>query len=75
MEELPQQGQKCLERTILMERYRADLRVYVDATNLLDNLKPREFDRAYEHAQRARIAFERAREALNHHISVHGCER
>jgi hypothetical protein len=75
MDELPQEDQKCLERTILTERYRADLRVYVDATNLLDELTTQEFEKAYEHAQRARLSFERAREALNHHISQHGCER
>jgi hypothetical protein len=66
---------QCDERAILHSRFRADLRVYIDATMALDNSSVGgSFEHAYEYAMRAREAFEQARKALNDHMAQHGCE-
>jgi hypothetical protein len=64
----------CKEQHILRERYRADLKVYIDATARLGPCAREDFERAFRHAERARLAFENARSALNSHISNHGCD-
>ena len=60
----------CPECEILRSRYQADLRVYIDAAKFLDSAD--RFDEAYDRAERARIAFEAARERLNKHRADHG---
>lgn len=68
----------CPERKILEGRLRADAKVYADAVRRLDEATEsgrsrEEFDRTWKDAEGARMAFERARVALNHHVSAHGC--
>ena len=63
----------CREHEILRSRYRADLKVYIDATARLEPCPSEDFERAFKHAERARVAFENARDALNSHIAEHGC--
>lgn len=69
-----QRAPKCREHQILSGRLRADTRVYADATQRLESCSPEEFQKTYEAAESARIAFLKAREALNAHLSAHGCE-
>jgi hypothetical protein len=63
----------CKERWVLNERYRADLRVYIDATASLDGLNGKNFEAAYKRAERAKAMFEKSRIALQEHITEHGC--
>jgi hypothetical protein len=63
----------CPERAILESRFHADVRVYRDAIDRLDACPPKDFEVVYEAAERARLAFENARFALNRHIAEHGC--
>jgi hypothetical protein len=63
----------CPERKILEARYHADVRVYWDAVYRLDSCPREDFDVTYEDAERARLAFEKARAALNRHRAEHGC--
>ena len=63
----------CETRRILVGRFHADLRVYVDYAMRLDGLMGAGFDAGYQHAERARIAFEQARFALKQHEVEHGC--
>lgn len=64
----------CSDRELLETRYRADLRVYLDAARRLDSalLSP-DFSAAQEHANQARRAFEDARSRLKLHIKEHAC--
>jgi hypothetical protein len=64
----------CKERAILISRYHADLMVYIQATHLISNSDGANFQKRYEHAEHARIAFEEARSRLDEHIAAHGCE-
>jgi len=64
----------CREHGILHGRLRADTRVYADATRRLESCKPEEFEKTYQAAEMARVAFLKAREALKAHVAVHGCE-
>ena len=68
-----QPAPSCEEREVLRSRFRADLKVYIDAAFLLDSCTPHDFDVTYEHAERARLAFERARRAFNAHLAAHKC--
>jgi len=70
-----QRSPKCREHQILYGRLRADTKVYSEVTRRLDTCKPEDFEATYQAAESARIAFLKAREALNAHISAHGCER
>jgi hypothetical protein len=63
----------CKELDLLKSRYHADLRVYIDAAICLENLESADFEKAFEHAERARRAFEDARSRLNEHVSIHRC--
>jgi len=64
----------CRDRKVLEGRYYADLRVYLYAVRGLEQpLTKREFDQAYENANRAKTAFEHARDLLNTHVAEHGC--
>jgi hypothetical protein len=65
----------CKDRAILISRYHADLLVYIKAANLLDSVNGGDFGKAYEHAEHARVAFEKARSKLDEHLVAHGCQR
>ena len=70
-----QRAPGCREHQILHGRLRADTKVYVDAHRRLESCPPKDFEKTYEAAESARIAFLKAREALNAHIAAHKCER
>jgi hypothetical protein len=63
----------CQAREILRTRLRADLRIYSDAVAALQKQIGKEFEMAHHQAERARLAYEAARERLNEHIASHGC--
>jgi hypothetical protein len=63
----------CTELDLLRSRYHADLRVYIDAAICLEDLESADFEKAFEHAERARRSFEDARSRVNEHIASHGC--
>jgi Spy/CpxP family protein refolding chaperone len=70
----PALATECQERKILEGRYRADRRVYLSAVrDLHEHLNKAEFDQAYANAERAKVAFESSRDALDVHMQVHGC--
>ncbi|MCU1336105.1 MAG: hypothetical protein JWO19_1686 [Bryobacterales bacterium] len=62
----------CRDREMLAHRYHAELRVYWDAAHSLVRIGTN-FSEALRRADRARLAFERARDQLNKHINVHRC--
>jgi hypothetical protein len=64
----------CRECEVLKGRYRADLRVYIDATTRLEQCSPEDFKRTYDDAERARSSWERSRQAMNAHAAEHGEE-
>ena len=64
----------CKEQEILKARHRADLKVYIDAIARLGPCKSDDFEQALDRVERARLALENARNALNSHISSHGCD-
>jgi len=66
---------RCREHQVLYGRFRADTKVYSDATRRLESCRPEDFEKTYAAAESARIAFLKAREALDAHIAAHGCER
>ena len=63
----------CEQKRILLGRFQADLRVYIQCSANLGKHTGTAFDAAYKHAEGARIAFERSRLALNKHTAEHGC--
>lgn len=63
----------CRDRVILACRYHADLRVYGVAAQSLVQAIGANFSEALRRAQRARLAFERARDELNKHMREHEC--
>lgn len=65
----------CREHQILYGRLRADTKVYVDVTRRLESCKQEDFQKIYEAAQSARLAFLRARKTLALHVVAHKCER
>ena len=60
---------QCQERQILHGRFRADMRVYVEVTRRLESCHAKDFEKIYEVAESARIAFVTAREASNAHTA------
>jgi hypothetical protein len=64
---------RCREHEILKARYKADLNVYRLAVRQLDLCDSRNFNRVYEDAERARVAFESAHSSLNNHVAEHKC--
>jgi len=52
---------------------RADIKVYADAIKALQQAIGKDFEKAHAHAERARRAYETAREKLNRHTESHGC--
>lgn len=69
----PAKALSCKSREILTARLRADLRVYAEAVTALEQGVKKDFGRAIQKAEHARLAFKAAREALNKHVSSHGC--
>ena len=65
----------CQEHQILYGRLRADTKVYVDVTRRLESCKPEDFQKTYEAAESARLAFLRARKTLALHVVAHRCNR
>ena len=64
----------CKTRSILTNRLRADLKVYADAIRALpQSVGKDDFEKAHQRAERARRAYEMAREKLNRHVESHGC--
>ena len=66
---------QCREHRILYGRLRADTKVYVEVTRRLESCKHEDFQKIYEAAQSARLAFLRARKLLALHVVAHRCER
>jgi hypothetical protein len=66
---------QCRDHQILYGRLRADTKVYVDVTRRLESCKQEDFEKTYEEAQSARLAFLRARKTLALHVVAHRCER
>ena len=64
----------CKTHVMLKERMRADLRVYRDAVNALEENKGEGFEKAHKLAEIARSAYEAARDRFNAHMSSHRCE-
>jgi len=63
----------CRDRVILVHRYHADLRVYAVAAESLVRAIGANFSEELRRAHRARLAFERARDELNRHMTQHHC--
>jgi hypothetical protein len=64
----------CSDLTVLLNRMHTDLEVYCEAVAELSHIGgARTLNVAYERSERARIAFEAARDRLNAHIAQHGC--
>jgi len=63
----------CRDRAMLAARYHADLRIYSEAEQSLERAIGANFSKALERADRARVAFEKARDRLNTHMGRHHC--
>lgn len=70
----PKQGLDCKTHEMLKARMRADLRVYKDAMDALEESTGKNFGRTHKLAETARIAFEAARDRFNAHVASHKCE-
>lgn len=70
----PRQALECKTHEMLKERMRADLRVYRDAVNALEEHTGEGFEKSHHLAEIARIAYEAARDRFNAHVSSHRCE-
>ena len=57
---------------MLKNRVRADLKVYMGSVAGLDRDIGKDFEAVHQRAQRAKLAFESAREQFNEHIALHG---
>jgi hypothetical protein len=73
--EMPKPAPRCQEHLLLHGRFRADMRVYVEVTRRLESCQQKDFEKTYEAAEMARLAFLRAREELAAHIAAHQCDR
>ena len=58
---------------MLKARLRADLKVYADAMIALDQSVGKDFEKAQQKAEHARLAFQAAQDKLAEHIASHGC--
>jgi len=65
--------EQCADLTILMGRMHSDLQVYCEAVEQLSHRDGTTLDVAYERSERARIAFELARDRLKAYLAEHGC--
>jgi hypothetical protein len=63
----------CPEREKIMERYRAAIKTYHDATRSLEGLSGAEFEPAHLRVEQARQAFELVRKELGDHMNQHSC--
>jgi hypothetical protein len=74
----PRETLECKTHEILKARMRADLRVYRDGVNTLEDLAigamPKDFEKAHKLAEIARIAYIAARDRFNAHVTSHRCE-
>lgn len=70
----PKEALECKTHEILKGRMRADLRVYRDAVDALEEHTGEGFEKAHKLAEIARIAYEAARNRFNAHTSSHRCE-
>jgi hypothetical protein len=70
----PKQALECKTHEMLKERMRADLRVYRDAVDALEENTGEGFEKAHHLAEIARIAYEAARDRFNAHVTSHRCE-
>jgi hypothetical protein len=52
----------------------ADAKVYSEVSQRLESCKTEDFEQTHRAAESARLAFLRAREALNVHRALHGCD-
>jgi hypothetical protein len=67
--------EQCSDLTILMGRMHSDLQVYCEAVEQLSHRdSSTTLDVAYERSERARIAFELARDRLKAYLAEHGRE-
>ena len=62
----------CQIHDTLKARARADLKVYRDAVNRLQEHTGPDFREVHQKAEHARLAYEAARERLDQHILEHG---
>jgi hypothetical protein len=69
-----QRSAKCRQQEVLLGRLQADTKVFSEITQRLESCKAGDFEQTYRAAESARLAFLRAREALNVHRALHGCE-
>ena len=70
---VPTEFPACKAREILKARVRADLKVYADAVSALHRNVGRDFTKAHQYAERARMAFEAGSKKLADHLKSHGC--
>jgi len=74
----PREALECKTHEMLKARMRADLRVYREAVNILEELAPgaipKHFEKAHKLAETARIAYIAARDRFNTHVVSHRCE-
>lgn len=63
----------CRDRAMLTARYHAELHIYSEAEQSLERAIGANFPEALKRADRARIAFEKARDQLSKHIVGHRC--
>ncbi len=63
----------CRENGSLIERVTEARKLYINAARGLQDLAPADFDEAYQRAERARVFYESARDALKHYSKEHGC--
>ena len=68
----------CPTHEMLKQRMRADLRVYRDAVDVLEEsalgATPKGFEKAHKLAEIGRISYEAARDRFNAHVASHRCE-
>ena len=70
----PKQSPDCKTNEMLKARMRADLRVYRDAVDALEEHTGKGFEKAHKLAEIARIAYQAARDRFETHVSSHRCE-
>jgi hypothetical protein len=63
----------CPERERLALEYRIAVDTFRDAVYVLKDLHGLEFDRAYKTTELRRAVLEKARKALDHYRTEHGC--
>jgi hypothetical protein len=64
----------CPKRQVLEDRFRTEMKLYVEAIQPLACYRVQDFDKIYEASESARLAFVGALDALIAHIVAHHCE-